>query len=177
MAVAGKPNKGHENVLKHAEKAKDDALGRLKGRVALFKRLVLERKENLIPLKGLPTSASKFLRDEWLPEDIDGSEVYVSRATLYKKQEEYVDKLEETKKLCEEVQQPKIVAKKLKESDDEITKLTIRITNLAEINSQLEEEYQQQISDLKTRISELLEENERLESIVVNRSCNVTSLF
>lgn len=177
MAAKGKPNKGHENVRKHAEESRNQSLGRLKARIALFKRLINERKENLISMEGLPRNPTKFLEDDWLPEATDPADVKVSRATLYKKEDEVIAKLKEVTNLCKVVKKPEDVAKEKKDSEAEIERLIIRTQNLAEVNSQLEHEYQQQIEELKTRISELLEENERLESILANRSSNVTSMF
>ncbi|WP_417507870.1 hypothetical protein [Marinomonas gallaica] len=183
MAAKGKPNKGHENVRKHAEESRNQSLGRLKARIALFKRLIYERKENLISMEGLPRNPTKFLEDDWLPEAtdpkeaIDPADVKVSRATLYKKEDEFIAKLKEVTNLCKVVKKPEDVAKEKKDLEAEIERLIIRTQNLAEVNSQLEHEYQQQIEELKTRISELLEENERLESILANRSSNVTSMF
>ncbi|MEZ8632819.1 hypothetical protein AB6D56_19910 [Vibrio lentus] len=183
MAAKGKPNKGHENVRKHAEESRNQSLGRLKARIAIFKRLINERKENLISMEGLPLNPTKFLEDNWLPEVTDSKEaidptaIKVSRATLYKKEDEFISKLNEVTNLCKAVKNPENVAKEKKASEAEIERLTIRTQNLAELNTQIEHEYQQHIEELQTRISELLEENERLESILANRSSNVTSIF
>ncbi|RZP68419.1 hypothetical protein [Vibrio vulnificus] len=177
MAARGKPNKGHENVRKHAEESRKQSLDRLKARIALFRRLINERKENLISMEGLPRNPTKFLDDGWLPEVTNLAEIKVSRATLYKKEDEFISKLNEVTTLCKTVKEPENVAKEKKASEAEIERLTIRTQNLAELNTQIEHEYQQQIEELQTRISELLEENERLESILANRSSNVTSIF
>ncbi|WP_407531676.1 hypothetical protein [Vibrio parahaemolyticus] len=177
MAVKGKPNKGHENVLKHAEESKNQSLGRLKARVALFGRLINERKENLISMEGLPRNPTNFLKDDWLPQAINPAAVKVSRATLYKNEDGFISEFNKVTNLCGVVTNPEDVAKEKKASEAEIERLTIRTQNLAELNVQLEHEYQQQIEELKARISELLEENERLESILANRSSNVTSIF
>ncbi|MCG9576293.1 hypothetical protein L1D14_08585 [Vibrio tubiashii] len=177
MAARGKPNRGHENVRKHAEESRKQSLDRLKARIALFRRLINERKENLISMEGLPRNPTKFLDDGWLPEVTNPAEIKVSRATLYKKEDEFISKLNEVTTLCKAVKEPENVAKEKKASEAEIERLTIRTQNLAELNTQIEHEYQQQIEELQTRISELLEENERLESILANRSSNVTSIF
>ncbi|EPN5213261.1 hypothetical protein ACT0HS_004486 [Vibrio parahaemolyticus] len=183
MAAKGKPNKGHDNVRKHAEESRNQSLGRLKARIALFKRLINERKENLISMEGLPRNPTKFLEDDWLPEADDSKEaidpaaISVSRATLYKRDAEFISKRDEVINLCKLVKKPDDVAKEKKDLEAEIERLTIRTQNLAELNVQLEHEYQQQVEELQTRISELLEENERLESILANRSSNVTSMF
>ncbi|MFL7032182.1 hypothetical protein BCS71_01955 [Vibrio lentus] len=177
MAAKGKPNKGHENVRKHAEESRNQSLGRFKARIALFNRLINEREENLISMKGLPRDLTNFLNDNWLPEAIDPAEVTLCRATLYKTEEDFLLEKKGLETLLKRVKKPKKVAKEKKALESEIERLTIRTQNLAELNTQIEHEYQQQIEGLQTRISELLEENERLESILANRSSNVTSIF